>query len=195
MEQKPHFARPPFEEAARAWKTLLGQRGLPAECLWIFDENLCFEPDTSAGSGGFKLGYQTTITPPPPQAENAAYDEFAGTESRIVFYRLGSSHGKSVCLLLCDDWFETKGEADGFARRDEWWISFRPGPPGEVPEITDKERWKNRILRNRPLHDLDFCMTLQAIYELMAHGRVLGAYERYGLKLLGAWRRVRTQPD
>ncbi len=194
MEKKKEFTRPSFDEATRVWKNLLDQRGLPADCLWIFDENLCFEPDASAG-GGFKLGYQTAITPPPPQAEQSAYEEFADTGARLVFYRIGSSHGKSVCLVLCDDWFETKGEADGFIRRDDWLISFRPGAAGEVPEITDKERWKKRILRNRPLHDLDFCMTLQAIYELMAHGRVLTAYERYGLKLLGAWKRLRGQAD
>src|SRR5579863_6710774 len=169
MEKKNEFQRPTFEDAANVWKTLLQQRGLPSDCLWIFDENLCFEPDPSSG-GGFKLGYQTTITPPPPNAEHAAYDEFADTDFRVVFYRLGSSRGKSVCLLLCDEWFESKGEADGFVRRDDWMMSFRPGTTGEVAEITDAQRWKNRMVRNRPLHDLDFCMTLQAIYELMAHG-------------------------
>jgi len=194
MDKKPQITRPAFEEATRAWKTLLEQRGLPSDCLWIFDENLCFEQDASA-AGGFKLGYQTAITPPPPNAERAAYEEFADTNARMVFYRLGSSHAKSVCLVLCDDWFEAKGDADGYLRRDDWLISFRPGPREEVPEITDEQRWKNRIIRNRPLHDLDFCMSLQSIYELMAHGRVLVAYERYSLKFLGAWKRLLGHPE
>ena len=74
-------------------------------------------------------------------------------------------------------------------RRDEWLMSFRPGGNEEVAEVTDEERWKKRLLRDRPLHDLDFCMTLRSIHELMAHGRELSTYERYALRFLHAWRR------
>ncbi len=189
MENKTPYTRPPFDEAVAAWKTLLSQRGLPAESTWIFDENLCFEPDPKA-PGGFRLGFQTAFTPPPPDAERIAYDYFSEIDARLVFYRIGSSGGKSVSLLLCDEWFETRGEADGFVRRDDWLMAFRPGVNEEVEEIKDPQRWKSRLVRNRPLHDLDFCMTLRAVHETLAHGRVLTSYEHYALRFLHLWRRI-----
>ncbi len=36
----------------------------------------------------------------------------------------------SVCILLCDPWFEEKGGREGFERHDGWGISFYPGHPG-----------------------------------------------------------------
>jgi len=183
---------PAFDEALTAWKTLLQERSLPAECIWVFDENLCFEKD-SGRPGGFRLGYQIAITPPPPAGERIAYDHFAESGARLVFYRIGSSRGKSVCLVLCDEWFEGKREADGFTRRDAWRMSFYPGSAGDLEEITDAQRWKNRLLRDRPLHDLDFCMTLQSVHEMLAHGYMLTAYDRYALKFLHAWRRILGQ--
>jgi hypothetical protein len=184
----PQFARPTYAAAIGAWENLLAERKLPTDLIWIFDENLCFEKD--AGQSGFKLGYQTRFTPPPPDAEQVAFDYFSDFEARLVFYRIGSSQGKSVCLFLCDHWFEPKGEKDGFVRRDEWLVSFHPGPAGEVEHITDETRWKSRLLRDRPLHDLDFCMTLRSVHEILAHGRVLTTYEHYALKVLHGWSRL-----
>ena len=189
MANIPNFARPPFAEALNAWKALLGERNLPSELIWIFDENLCFEKDPN-NETGFNLGFQTQITPPPPDAEKIAYDYFCEFEARLVFYRIGSWCGKSVCLLLCDEWFEWKTEKDGFIRRDEWLISFRPAGREQVEEITDAGRWRNRIMRDRPLHDLDFCMNLRAVHEILAHGRALTPYEHYALKFLDGWRRL-----
>jgi len=189
MEHNAKFQRPSFHEALKAWTELLARRGLPAECVWIFDENLCFEADP-AQPGGFRLNYQVAFTPPPPGAEQIAFEEFGDSEARLVFYRIGSSGGKSVCLVVCDPWFEAKGEPEGFLRRDEWRMSFRPGAAEEITLITDEQRWKNRLVRNRPLHDLDFCMSLRAVHEVLAHGRVLSSYERYALRFLGAWRRI-----
>jgi len=181
------FTRPAFDEALKAWKEALSQHGLPTELVWIFDENLCFEeaPETAAK---FKLGFQTRFTPPPPDAEQIAYDHFCEFDLPIIFYRIGSCRGKSVCLLLCDEWFRSKGEKEGFNRRADWLIVFRLGGPEEVEEIADEGRWQRRIVRDRPLHDMDFCMTLRAVHEILAHGRVLTTYEHYALKLLGAWR-------
>jgi hypothetical protein len=183
------FTRPMFGDALKAWNEVLSQRGLPTDLIWVFGENLVFEKDP-AGPGGFQLRFQTRFTPPPHDAEGIAYGHFCETEAPIVFYRAGSSGGKSVCALLCDSWFESKGEKDGFIRRDEWRIAFRPGGAEELEEITDKSRWQQRVLRGRPLHHLDFCMTLQSVHETLAHGRVLSAYEHYALKLLHVWRRL-----
>ncbi len=193
MEDKPNYTRPAFDEALKAWKALLTQRGLPADLLWVFDENLVFEKDP-ASPQGFRLGFQTAFTPPPPQAERIAYDYFSGFDARLVFYRIGSCGGKSVCLLLCDPWFEARAAGEGFERRDEWLISFRPGAPGEVEEIKDPARWKNRVMRDRPLHDLDFCLALRSVHEILAHGRVLSTYERSTLKVLHLWRRIFRHP-
>jgi len=187
MANLPKFSRIPFAQALSAWKAVLAERRLPTELVWIFDENLCFEKDPTS-PGGFKLGFQRQFSPPPPEAEQIAYDFFCEFEARLVFYRIGSSGGKSVSLLLCDGWFEPKGETEGFIQRDEWLVSFRPGAAEEIEEITDEQRWKRRIVRDRPLHDLDFCMTLKSVHEILAHGRVLSAYERYALKFLHAWR-------
>ena len=187
MRNIPRIVRPTFGESLNAWKAALAQRGLPTESIWIFDENLCFEPDTD-GKGNFKLGFQTRFTPPPLQAEQIAYHHFCEFELPVVFYRIGTWAGKSICLLLCDSWFQSKGEKEGFIRRDDWLMAFRLGGPESIEEITDEERWKGRLIRNRPLHDLDFCMTLRGIHEILAHGRVLTSYERYALKFLDTWR-------
>jgi hypothetical protein len=186
MEQKPEFTRPPFEEALKAWRTLLSSRGFPSELVWIFDENLCFEKDP--GQAGVRLGFQTVFTPPPPDAESIAYGHFCEFDAPVVWYRLGSCQGRSLCVLLCDQWFQNKTDADGFVKRPEWLMMFRPGPPQEIEEVRDKQRWEKRIVRDRSLHELDFCMTLRAVHETLAHGRVLTAYERYALKLLHVWR-------
>jgi hypothetical protein len=193
MEKKPEYTRPPFEEALKAWGKLLGERGFPSELIWVFDENLCFERDP-ASPGGFRLGFQTVFTPAPPDAEQIAYDHFSEFDAPLIWYRLGSCGGKSVSLLLCDPWFQNKTEAEGFLKRPDWLILFRPGAAIELEEVKDKGRWANRIVRERPLHDLDFCMTLRAVHEMLAHGRVLTAYERYALKLLHVWRHLLGDP-
>jgi hypothetical protein len=187
-----NFSRPSFEEALAAWKTLLSQRGVPTDCTWVFDENLCFEKDP-AKPGATRLAFQLAFTPIPSDAAGVTYDSFSEGEARLVLYRLGSCRGKSICALLCDEWFETKTEKDGFIRRDEWLMSFRPGGNEELEEITDRQRWKHRLLRDRPRHDLDFCMPLRAVHELMAHGRVLSTYERYAMKFFHVWWRLLGQ--
>jgi hypothetical protein len=189
MVKKLPFQRPTFDQALTAWKALLQPRGLPTECLWVFDENLCFEK-APAAPGGFKLGFQTALTPPPPDAERLAYGYFADFAARLVFYRLGACRGKSVCILLCDEWFEGRTESEGYMRRDDWLMSFRPGASEDIEEVTDRQRWQQRLLRDRPRHDLDFCLTLRSLHEILAHGRVLSTYERYALRFLHAWRRL-----
>jgi hypothetical protein len=185
----PEFTRPSFAEALKTWTELLRGRGLPTELVWIFDENLCFERQPGSADG-IRVAYQTAFAPPPADAAQIAFDYFCDFEAPVALYRLGSNHGRSVCVLLCDKWFETKGEAEGYVRRDNRRISFRPGGQEEIEEITDRERWNRRLLRDRPLHDLDFCMTLKGVHEILAHDRVLTTYERYALKFLHAWRRL-----
>lgn len=189
MTNQPKYQRPPFNEALVAWTELLRHRRFPTECVWLFEENLCFEKDSSSPSG-YRVGFQTLFTPPPSDADRLVYDYFSDFDARLVLYRLGSSQGKSLCLMLCDAWFDARLERDGFVRKDEWLMSFRAGGNEEVPEIRDEQRWKQRLLRNRPLHDLDFCMTLRSLHELLAHGRVLTNYEHYALRFLHVWRRL-----
>lgn len=189
MSKTQTMIRPTFDEATRAWKNLLNERKLPSELIWVFGDNLYFEEAASV-PGGFRLGFQTAFTPPPPEAEVIAYRYFINFDAPIVFYRLGTHAGKSVCLLLCDEWFQPKSEAEGYVQRAEWGIAFRPGKVEEIEEITDAGRWKNRWMRERPLHDLDFCMDLRAVHEILAHGRVLSTYEHYALRLLHIWRRM-----
>jgi hypothetical protein len=107
-------------------------------------------------------------------------------DARMVFYRLGESGGKSICIQLCDPWFEPKEENEGYQRRDQWLLSFYPGQREQIEEVTDPQRWKERMVRGRPLSAVDFCMTLSALRELKAHGRVLTPDERFGLKILRA---------
>ena len=194
MEPKHRFQRPPFEEAAAAWKALLARRGFATDLLWILDENLCFERDPQA-PGRTRLGFQTLFTPHPPDAAKVTYHHFAEMDARLVFYRLGASGGRSVCLQLCDPWFEPKAEADGYIRFDDWLISFYPGSSDELEEIADAKRWERRVVRGRPLSAVDFCMTLAALKELKAHGRVLTPDERFGLKILRSMHRVGKVSD
>jgi hypothetical protein len=46
------------------------------------------------------------------------------------------------------------------------------------------------LRRERPLHDVDFCMTLVAVDEIQVHGRVLSPGERYSEAMLGKLRRI-----
>ena len=183
MESTRRHQRPPFEDALAAWKGLLTQNGLSTNLLWILEENLCFEKDPGTPAG-VKLGFQTRFAAHPPDAAKVIYHHFAEMDARLVFYRLGANAGRSVCLLLCDAWFEPKAESEGYIRRDDWLISFFPGPREEVEEVTDEKRWHKRVVRGRPLSAVDFCMTLAALRELKAHGRVLTPDERFGLKIL-----------
>lgn len=189
MTNHSHLVRPLFERALTDWQATLKQKGFSPECLWLFDENLVFEKNETSPEG-FQLGYQTEITPPPQGAEKISYEYFFDFPAPLVFYRLGSSSGKSLCMLLCDEWFAARGEKDGFVWQKESLIGHYPGTVQEISEITDLGRWKNRVMKNRPLHDLDFCMPLRAVHEVLAHGRVLTTYEHYALRFLGAWRRM-----
>jgi len=189
MDKTRHYQRPPFEHALQEWKELLGRRGFSNNILWILDENLCFEKD-SASPAGVKLGFQTQFSPHPPDAAKVTYHHFAEMDARMVFYRLGQNQGRSICIQLCDAWFEPKNEADGYIRRDDWLLSYYPGPTDELEEITDPKRWHARVVRGRPLSDVDFCMTLAALRELKAHGRVLTPDERFGLQILRSMKKA-----
>lgn len=190
----PKIIRPSLTEAQAAWQECLIRHELPAEPLWIFTENLCIESSRSA-PGSFHFGFQTKFTPPDADALEIAYDHFSETPARIVFYRLGSVSKKSVCILLCDPWFEEKTLRDGFERRDDWKISFHPGHAGEIEEVTDLTRWVRRVKRDRAFHDFDFGMALETVDEIRFHGRPLQPYERMAQKMLGRLRRILGQQD
>ena len=187
------FKRPTLEEALTAWKQLLAQRGYSTNLLWLFEENLCLEKSTVAQSRAH-FAFQTRFTPPPEDALDIAYDYFSGTKARLVFYRAGVCRGQSLCILLCDSWFDHKGESEGYLHRDEWHMSFHPALNEEIEEITDLSRWLRRIRRNRSFHDLDFCMTLAAIEEIRTYGRPLAPYERFAQTMLNRLRRFLGQP-
>lgn len=182
-------ARPPLAQALEAWKKILAERKFATSLLWIFEENLCFEtkPDVP---GGVHIGFQTKFSPVPREALEIAYEHFCESDARIVLYRLGESRGRSVCILLGDDWFHGKQERDGYLLRNDWGISFYPGQKIEIEEVTDMRRWIRRLRRERPLHDVDFCMTLLAVDEIQVHGRVLTPGERYSEVMLGKLRRI-----
>jgi len=185
--------RPKLEAALAAWKKCLAHHNLPAQTHWIFAENLCFEtaPETPED---FTIGFQTKFTAPAEDALEIAFDQFGETDARMVFYRLGSSPRGSVCILLCDPWFEGKGRDEGFERHDEWGLSFYPGQPGDIEEITDLSRWLRRLRRDRAFHDLDFAMSLATIDEIKIHGRTLQPYERFADTMLNRMRRVLGDP-
>jgi hypothetical protein len=186
--------RPTLPEALVAWEKILAEHGCSPELLWIFEENLCFEKAPQA-PGGFHPGFQTRFTPVPDDALDIAFDHFCESGTPIVFYRLGQSRNRSVCLLLGDAWFDGKGEGAGYIRREEWRMSFHPGRKEELEEVTDMGRWLRRIKRERPLHALDFCMALAAIEEIKMHGRVLAPYERFAESMVGKLRRLFAHPE
>ncbi|MEI9864962.1 MAG: hypothetical protein WDN00_10485 [Limisphaerales bacterium] len=142
----------------------------------------------------FISGSRPNSPPPPEDALDVAFDQFAETGERIVFYRLGDVPGKSICILLCDSWFDNKGDADGYVRRDEWKISFNPGQKDTIEEVTDLTRWLRRVKRDRAFHDLDFCMALATVDEIKIYGRPLAPYERFAETLISRLRRVLGQP-
>jgi hypothetical protein len=187
------FKRPNLSEALDAWKKLLAERGFATDLTWIFQENLCLEK-LQMQPGRFHFGYQTKFTPPPEDALEVAFDQFAETSARLVFYRLGGAPGKSICILLCDPWFENKGGNDGYMRRDDWKISFHPGQKDTIEEVTDLTRWLRRVKRDRAFHDLDFCMALTTIDEVKSYGRPLAPYERFAETMMNRLRRILGQP-
>jgi hypothetical protein len=168
--------RPALDEAIESWKKILASRNFPTDLIWLFEENLCFEKSQSP-QGGWQISFQTQFTPPPDDALDIAYDSFTPTDARIIFYRLGNCRGKSVCVLLCDPWFE--GQSEMYLHDDEWKISFHPGLDDEIQEITDLARWQHRLKHSRAFHDLDFCMSLATIDEIRNYGRTLEPYERF----------------
>lgn len=185
--------RPPLAKALTAWQDCLARHEFPTQMLWIFAENICIEP-SRATPGSFRVGFQTKFTPPSEDALEIAYDLFGETAARMVFYRLGSSPRGSVCVLLCDNWFEEKNAHEGFERRDDWGISFYPGHPGEIDEVTDLSRWLKRVKNDRAFHDFDFAMSLATIDEVKIHGRPLMPYERFAESMLSRLRRVLGNP-
>jgi len=187
------FNRPPLREALAAWREFLAGHELPAVPFWVFAENLCLEP-SRATPGGLRFGFQTCFTPPSDDALEIAYDQFCETDARLVFYRLGSCPRGSVCILLCDPWFENRDARDGFERHDNWGISFFPGTAGDIDEITDLSRWLRRVKRGRAFHDFDFAMSLATIDEIKIHGRTLHPYERFAENMLNRLRRVLGNP-
>jgi len=187
------FNRPPLAAALAAWREHLASHGLPTETLWIFAENICIEPSPTV-PGSFQVRFQTRFTPPSDDALDIAYDLFSETPAQMVFYRLGSGARGSVGVLLCDPWFENRGEREGFTRRDEWGISFFSGAAGEIEEVTDLSRWLRRVRGNRAFHDFDFAMALATIDEIKIHGRALQPYERFAETLLTRLRRVLGNP-
>jgi hypothetical protein len=189
---KSTFTRPALDEAVVAWQDCLSRHGQPSELLWIFSENICLERSRTV-PGSLHFGFQTKFTPPDDDALDIAYDHFCETGARVVFYRLGSVPGKSVCLLLCDTWFEEKTALDGFERRDDWKISFRPGHAGDIEEVTELTRWVRRVKHDRAFHDFDFGMALETIDEIKFHGRPLLPYERMAQKMLNRLRRMLGQ--
>jgi len=189
MRQDITIARASLDEAIRTWKKLLAERGLATDLLWIFEENLCFEK-APATEGGFHPGFQTKFSKPAEDALEIAYGHFCETDARIVFYRLGENRNRSVCIMLGDSWFDTKGDQQGYARHDKWGLSFHPGDQNEIEEVTDLSRWLRRIKRDRPLHEVDFCMALATIDEIKIHGRALAPYERFADQVVGRLRRV-----
>jgi len=186
------FKHPTLDEAVDAWKNVLAGRGFATDITWLFEENLCFEK-MNAVPGGFHFGFQTKFTPPPEDALEIAFDHFSETGARMVFYRLGDAPGKSICILLCDPWFEGKNDSDGYLRRDDWKISFHPGHTDGIEEITDLTRWLRRVKRDRALHDFDFCMALATIDEIKIYGRPLAPYERFAQTMLERLRRILGQ--
>ncbi len=189
METIRRYHRPTFEDSLVEWKNLLSKFGHSTDIHWILEENLCFETDPGTPAG-VKLGFQTQFTAHPPDAAKVTYHHFAEMDTRLVFYRLGANQGRSICIQLCDPWFEPKSEAEGYVRRDEWLMSFYPGLKEDIEEIGDINRWRQRVVRGRPLSAVDFCMTLSALRELKAHGRVLTPDERFGLKIIRSMTRV-----
>jgi hypothetical protein len=193
MNSDAQVKRPILDEALKDWNKLLAERGYATDITWIFAENLCVEKSTTE-PGGFHFGYQTRFTPPSEDALEIAFDHFGETNAPIVFYRLGGRPGRSVCMLLCDPWFDSKHAVDGFIRRDEWRILFYPGPKDEIEEVTDLTRWLRRVKRDRAFHDLDFGMTLEAVDEIKIYGRTLAPYERFAAVMVNRLRRLLRQP-
>ena len=180
--------RPSLEEALEAWKKLLGDSGFSTDLRWIFEENFCFEKSLVA-NGGFHFGFQTRFSPPPEEALGTAFDHFSETKAPLVFYRVGKCRKQSICVLLCDPSLDDKTDADGYLRRDDWGLLFYPGHNYEIEEISDLGRWVRRVRRRRGFHDLDFCMTLEAINEIDNYGRPLLHYERFAQTMLHRLRR------
>jgi hypothetical protein len=192
MSSTATFNRPTLTGALGIWNQLLTERGFATDVIWIFQENLCIER-SRAEQGGFLFGFQTKFTPPDGDALEIAFDHFTETNGRIVFYRLGDFMGKSVCILLCDSWFDRKSDAEGYLRRDEWNMSFYTGLDDKIEEVTDLTRWLRRVKRDRAFHDLDFCMALATIDEIKSYGRPLAPYERFAESMLNRLRRFLGQ--
>jgi hypothetical protein len=189
MNTVAHLSRPTLSAALETWKKTLAERGHATNVIWIFEENLCIER-SRLDKGGFHFGFQTKFSAIPDDALEIAYDQFCLTDAPIVFYRLGGVPRHSICMLLCDPWFEGRGESEGFIPHDESRLSFHPGQDDHIEEVTDLTRWLRRVRRDRNLHPLDFGMSLATIDEIILYGRPLMPYERFTSRMVGRLRQI-----
>ena len=192
MKSPANLARPTLSEAIEEWTKALDQKGHSTDLVWIFEENLCIE-DSKLEKGGFHFGFQTKFSQIPSDALEITYDQFCSTKAPIIFYRLGSHEDRSICLLLCDDSFESQVENEDFTAKGVWNIFFYPGDENDLEEITDLTRWIHRVRRGRGRHMMDYCMSLESIDEILIYGRQLMPHERFTSRMVERLRRILGQ--
>jgi len=100
-----------FAEALKAWQNhCLPNAAFRPDCVWIFDENLCFERDP-ARAGEFQARIPDTVHSPRLTRRRLLNEHFCGIASRLVFYRIGNvARGIRLSGAL-RPWFEPKGES------------------------------------------------------------------------------------
>jgi len=192
MKSPANLARPTLSEAVEEWKKALAQRGHSTDLVWIYEENLCIEA-SKVEKGGFHFGFQRKFSLIPADALEITYESFCLTKAPIVFYRLGSHEGQSICLLLSDESFESQVENEDFTAKAVWNIFFYPGDENDLEEITDLTRWIHRVRRGRGRHMMDFCMSLESVEEILIYGRQLMPHERFTSRMVNRLRRILRQ--
>ena len=176
MDEQPDVTRPSFDEAVRAWTSFLSEQGLPTELLWVFDENVVRIP--VEGTLHFTPSFQVELDAPRPEYARIAYEYFVDSQWPMVFRAVGTNASKSLCMILCDDWFEGDDEDLGVSYRKPRHMYFDAGSGEGVAEVRDRGAWRRLKARTQALSNLDFGMTLQAVRELEQHGRILPPWQR-----------------
>ena len=128
MESDTKFTRPTLTEALDAWQQLLAERGFATNLAWIFEENLCIETAARRARAVSASVSRPNSRRRPMTRWTSRSTIFPRPARGWFFTGSAKSPGKSVCILLCDPWFEDKGDADGYCppRRMENVLSSRP---------------------------------------------------------------------
>lgn len=170
---------PPYATAVEAWRQHLTQNEWPEDVVWLFEDNLLLER-VSSSSLNLHMSYQTTWSFPSDQDNELAYHYFAQYGYPIVFHAVGTDTGRSLSIMMSDDWFEDRGDGYGYTVVFNGALLFHAHPYQQLELVRVDNRWSwywrrfiSRVWHN-VLSDFDFSMSYSGLKRIKRRQEKLG---------------------